>query len=58
MSSSAGHVHTGGDDPNKVAMLGLTFDDVLLLPAASDVVPNQVDTSTQLTREIRLACRW
>ncbi|CBH49483.1 IMP dehydrogenase [Rhodococcus hoagii] len=35
-------------------MLGLTFDDVLLLPAASDVVPNQVDTSTQLTREIRL----
>ncbi|WFR73964.1 IMP dehydrogenase [Prescottella defluvii] len=54
MSSSAGHVHTGGDDPNKVAMLGLTFDDVLLLPAASDVVPNQVDTSSQLTREIRL----
>ncbi|RVW11513.1 IMP dehydrogenase [Prescottella agglutinans] len=54
MSSSAGHVHTGGDDPNKVAMLGLTFDDVLLLPAASDVVPNQVDTSTQLTRDIRL----
>jgi len=35
-------------------MLGLTFDDVLLLPAASDVVPNQVDTSTQLTRDIRL----
>ena len=54
MSSSAGHVHTGGDDPTKVAMLGLTFDDVLLLPAASDVVPNQVDTSSQLTREIRL----
>lgn len=32
-------VLTGGDDPNKVAMLGLTFDDVLLLPAASDIVP-------------------
>ena len=32
-------VPTGGDDPNKVAMLGLTFDDVLLLPAASDVIP-------------------
>ncbi len=47
-------MHTGGDDPNKVAMLGLTFDDVLLLPAASDVVPSQVDTSSQLTREIRL----
>ncbi|MFG1782091.1 IMP dehydrogenase [Rhodococcus oryzae] len=54
MSISGGHVRTGGDRPDKVAMLGLTFDDVLLLPAASDVVPNQVDTSSQLTREIRL----
>jgi len=32
----------------------LTFDDVLLLPAKSDVVPAQADTSTQLTRNIRL----
>ncbi|WP_018180812.1 IMP dehydrogenase [Jongsikchunia kroppenstedtii] len=47
-------VRTGGDDPNKVAMLGLTFDDVLLLPAASDVIPSEVDTSSQLTRNIRL----
>ncbi len=54
MTSSAGHVHTGGDDPNKVAMLGLTYDDVLLLPAASNVIPGQVDTSSQLTRDIRL----
>ena len=54
MSSTGGHVHTGGDDPEKVAMLGLTFDDVLLLPAASDVVPSKVDTSSQLTRDIRL----
>src|SRR6185312_3282245 len=36
-------VPTGGDDPNKVAMLGLTFDDVLLLPAASEVVPAAAD---------------
>jgi IMP dehydrogenase len=49
-----GRVHTGGDDPHKIAMLGLTFDDVLLLPAASDVIPSQVDTSSQLTRGIRL----
>ena len=35
-------------------MLGLTFDDVLLLPAASEVVPNSVDTSSKLTREITL----
>src|SRR6201997_1416694 len=47
-------VPTGGDDPHKVAMLGLTFDDVLLLPAASDVVPAAADTSSQLTKKIRL----
>ena len=32
----------------------LTFDDVLLVPAASDVVPVQVSTQTLLTREITL----
>jgi IMP dehydrogenase len=35
--------------------LGLTFDDVLLLPAESDVVPSAVDTSTQLTRNVLLS---
>ena len=33
----------------------LTFDDVLLVPRHSDVVPTQVDVSTRLTRRIRLA---
>ena len=33
---------------------GLTFDDVLLVPAESAVLPNDVDTSTRLTRSIRL----
>jgi IMP dehydrogenase len=33
---------------------GLTFDDVLLVPAQSDVVPNMVDTRTWLTRKIGL----
>ena len=33
---------------------GLTFDDVLLRPAESDVLPTQVDVSTQLTRDIAL----
>ncbi|MDI3314726.1 MAG: IMP dehydrogenase [Mycobacterium sp.] len=47
-------VPTGGDDPHKVAMLGLTFDDVLLLPAASDVVPATADIASNLTRKIRL----
>src|SRR5262250_2812880 len=32
----------------------LTFDDVLLLPAQSDVVPAEVNTQTQLSRNIRL----
>jgi IMP dehydrogenase len=34
--------------------LALTFDDVLLLPAESDVLPKQVETSTRLTRNIHL----
>ncbi len=36
----------------KFPLLGLTFDDVLLLPAASDVIPSQVDTTTRLSRNI------
>jgi IMP dehydrogenase len=40
--------------PPKFAMLGLTFDDVLLLPAESDVVPGAADTSTLLSRHVRL----
>ena len=34
--------------------LGLTYDDVLLQPAESDIVPSMADTSTRLTREIAL----
>ncbi|WP_342319068.1 IMP dehydrogenase [Corynebacterium mayonis] len=48
-------VATGGDDPNKIALRGLTFDDVLLLPAESHIVPGEVDTSSQFTRNIRLS---
>ena len=33
---------------------GITFDDVLLVPAYSEVIPNQVDLSTYLTKSIRL----
>ena len=33
---------------------GITFDDVLLVPAYSQVIPNQVDLSTWLTKKIRL----
>jgi len=40
--------------PPKFAMLGLTFDDVLLLPAESDIVPGAADTSSLLSRRVRL----
>lgn len=39
---------------NKIAYDGLTFDDVLLIPAHSEVLPAQVDVSTQFTRKLRL----
>lgn len=39
---------------DKVAGEGLTFDDVLLIPSYSEVLPREVDTSTKLTRNIRL----
>ena len=39
-------------DPN--LPLALTFDDVLLLPAESEILPRQVDVSAQLSRNIRL----
>src|SRR5215472_13184533 len=39
---------------NSDLKLALTFDDVLLWPAESDVLPRQVETSTRLTREISL----
>ncbi len=38
----------------KFAPLALTFDDVVLIPGASDVHPSQVDTHTRFTRDIRL----
>ncbi len=38
----------------KFVPAGLTFDDVLLVPAASDFVPSEADTSSALTRNLRL----
>ena len=39
---------------SKIVKEGLTFDDVLLIPSASDVVPSQVDLKTKLTDDICL----
>ena len=38
----------------KIIGEGITFDDVLLVPAYSEVIPNEVDLSTYLTKTIRL----
>jgi IMP dehydrogenase len=39
---------------DKIRQLALTFDDVLIVPRHSTVLPRDVDTASQLTREIRL----
>ena len=39
----------------KIAFEGLTYDDVLLVPARSDVMPREVQTGTRLTRNLSLA---
>jgi len=49
----------GFPDPSEqsadlLAPLGLTYDDVLLLPGETDVIPSEVDTTTRLTREVSL----
>lgn len=41
------------DDP--FGLLGLTYDDVMLLPGHTDVIPSEADTTTRLTRRIRIA---
>jgi len=41
-------------NPSKFGAEGLTYDDVLLLPAYSEVLPREVDTSSYLTKKIKL----
>jgi len=43
---------SAGQDFTKVALQGLTFDDVLLLPGASEIVPGDVETHSFVTRNI------
>lgn len=40
--------------PGENIPIGLTFDDVLLVPSRSDIMPRDVDVSTQLTRSIKI----
>ncbi|MDT0322780.1 IMP dehydrogenase [Streptomyces millisiae] len=43
-----------GEVPEKFAALGLTFDDVLLLPGAADMAPQDIDTSSRISRNVRV----
>ncbi|MFF0472289.1 IMP dehydrogenase [Streptomyces sp. NPDC004284] len=40
--------------PEKFATLGLTYDDVLLLPGASDMAPDQIDTASYISKNVRV----
>ncbi|GAA4778076.1 MULTISPECIES: IMP dehydrogenase [Microbacterium] len=42
-------------DHDPFGFVGLTYDDVLLLPGHTDVIPSEADTSSRLTRRIRVA---
>ncbi|MFD3520988.1 IMP dehydrogenase [Streptomyces sp. NPDC058653] len=40
--------------PEKFATLGLTYDDVLLLPGASDMAPDEIDTSSYISKNVKV----
>lgn len=54
MAMSLGSSETSARPHDLFAPLGLTYDDVLLLPGETDVIPSEVDTTTRLTRGISL----
>ena len=43
------------EQPDPFGFIGLTYDDVMLLPGHTDVIPSEADTSSRLTRSIRVA---
>ena len=51
MSHSMGDLTPAGV-PQPFATLGLTFDDVLLQPNQSDIIPSEVDTATLVSKRI------
>ncbi|QOD93910.1 IMP dehydrogenase [Chryseoglobus sp. 28M-23] len=42
------------DQPDPFGFVGLTYDDIMLLPAHTDVIPSEAETASQLTRRIRV----
>jgi IMP dehydrogenase len=43
------------DQPDPFGFIGLTYDDVMLLPGHTDVIPSEADTSSRLSRRINVA---
>ncbi|MBA4248228.1 MAG: IMP dehydrogenase [Microbacterium sp.] len=43
------------DQPDPFGFIGLTYDDVMLLPAHTDVIPSEADTASRLTRRITVS---
>ncbi|MFB2554730.1 IMP dehydrogenase [Herbiconiux liangxiaofengii] len=43
------------DQPDPFGFVGLTYDDVMLLPGHTDVIPSEADTSSRLTKRIEVA---
>jgi IMP dehydrogenase len=43
------------EQPDPFGFIGLTYDDVMLLPGHTDVIPSEADTSSRLTRNIRVS---
>jgi IMP dehydrogenase len=43
------------EQPDPFGFIGLTYDDVMLLPGHTDVIPSEADTTSRLTRNIRVA---
>jgi len=54
LDPSANAVGSGESLPARFGELGLTFDDVLLLPGPTDVIPSEVDTGSWLSRNIQV----
>lgn len=53
-TNASGSVQTKSVLSSKIVMEGITFDDVLLIPQSSNVMPSTAITSTRLTKEITL----
>lgn len=57
MGAPSGRIYTGRvtqPQADPFGFIGLTYDDVLLLPGETDVIPSDADTTTRLTREISM----